>query len=110
MYCTYIPGGLKSGGSPVEVISTETVKEEVLIYPNPTDGGITVSWNNNYDKGLTLTIYNSVGSLMKKVQVKPQINEVNIELSDFRSGIYLLNLKDNMNGITINTSKIIKNR
>jgi hypothetical protein len=109
LYCTYTPSQLKSGGSPAEVISNETVREDVLIYPNPTDGGITVSWKNNYDRGLTLTIYNSVGSLVKKVQIQPQVNEVNIDLSDFRPGIYILNLKDNLKGITINTYRIIKN-
>ena len=109
LYCTYSTSQVKSGGSAAEIISTETIKEEVLIYPNPTDGDITVVWNNNYDKGLTLTIYNSVGSLVKTVQVPPQVNEITVDLGDTKPGIYLLQLRDNMNGILINTSRVIKN-
>ena len=121
MYCTYTPGGAKSEISSLDILSdkpdneivtvdpnqTNGNKEKVSIYPNPTDGSVTVTWDKYYDSRLILTIYNSQGSPVKKVEVEPSINQIQVDLNNNLNGLYLLELRD-MNGIIINRSRIVK--
>ena len=59
LYCTYSTGGgdeikdmdeTKSVNTPTDINSVYMDKEDVLIYPNPTDGDITVTWKNRYSQ------------------------------------------------------------
>ena len=83
-------------------------KEQVLIYPNPTDGEFTVSWKNIYDHRLTITIYSVSGQLIKTVQTDPGINEIILNLNGMMKGIYFIELKDRRNDIILSRSGIIK--
>jgi hypothetical protein len=118
IYCTYTPGALgvdntpgpgvaKSSDDLLDINSNMSNKEKLLIYPNPTDGSVTVTWDNYYDRRLILTIYNSQGSPVKKVEVEPSINQIQVDLNNNQKGLYLLELRD-MNGIIINRSRIVK--
>jgi uncharacterized protein (TIGR02145 family) len=91
----------------IEPNPADISKEKVLIYPNPTEGNITVKWDNYYDRRLILTIYNSLGSPVKKVEVEPSINQIQLDLNNNQNGLYLLELRD-MNGIIINRLRIVK--
>ena len=110
LYCTYTRGAVGIGNPSdnlLDINSNMSDKENVLIYPNPTDGSVTVTWDKNYDSRLILTIYNSQGSPVKKVEVEPSINQIQVDLNNNLNGLYLLELRD-MNGIIINRSRIVK--
>jgi len=113
IYCTYAttPGDeaefLKE---PVEMNTVNHQEEEVLIYPNPTEGEFTVSWKNKYDHRLVITIYNITGQIVKEVQTEPDMNEIKFNLNRSSNGIYLLDIKDRKNDLILNRSRIIKRR
>lgn len=111
IYCTYtVSSGdeVKSVNEPVDVNELYQLKEEVLIYPNPTDGEITVRWNNSYGNRLNITIYNILGKAIKEVQTDPDDTEISLDIGATKSGIYIFEMKDQKNDLVINRSRIIK--
>ena len=113
VYCSYtLPGSNETipadeaDNTVSDLFSME--KEQVLIYPNPTDGEFTVSWKNRYDSRLTITIYNISGQLIKTVQTDPGVNEIKLNLNGVRKGIYFIELKDRQNDIVLSRSGVIK--
>ena len=113
VYCSYtVPGSdetIPADEADNTVSDLFTMeKEQVLIYPNPTDGEFTVSWKNIYDYRLTITIYGVSGQLIKTVQTDPGINEIILNLNGMMKGIYFIELKDRKNDIILSRSGIIK--
>ena len=111
IYCTYTTTGgdeVKSVNEPLYVQSMYIDKEEVLIYPNPTEGNITVTWKNNYSNKLDITIYNILGKAVMVVQTDPDVNEIRLDLNDQSNGAYLFEMKDKKNGLILNRSMIVK--
>jgi hypothetical protein len=112
LYCTYTTGAGVAKSSKemmgIEQNPTDISKEKVVIYPNPTNGSVTVRWNNNYDSRLILTIYDMRGNTVKKVQIEPDINEIQVDLSGMSYGMYIFELKETKNGLIINRSRIVK--
>jgi len=110
VYCTYTT----SPGDEAEYLDkpfeTNTInkEEEVLIYPNPTEGEFTVSWKNRYDHRLLIAIYNITGQIVKEVQTDPDINEIKFNLNGTSEGIYLLEMSDRKNDQILSRSRIIK--
>jgi hypothetical protein len=92
----------------IEPTPTDISKEKVLIYPNPTEGNITVKWETYYEHRLILTIYDMKGSSVKTVLVEPDINEIQVDLSDMSRGMYIFELKDSKNIMLVNRTKILK--
>jgi hypothetical protein len=102
--------GCASSASAVSTVSTVTVDENdpylTVIYPNPTNGNFTVSFNANSSEKYTLRIYNDIGQIV----VSEVINNHNgayskaIELGDKASGVYTLTLT---NGKVETTKKIV---
>jgi hypothetical protein len=80
----------------------------VVIYPNPTDGNVTIRLNNNYDSRLILTIYDLHGRPVKTVQVEPENTEIQVNLDDVEHGIYLFVLKEFRSNKIINQTRIVK--
>jgi len=111
IYCTYITSSsdeIKPMNEPLKINSSYRNEEEVLIYPNPAYDEVTVTWKNNYKDRLALTIYDLHGRPVKTLQVEPDVNEIYVDLSDIRYGIYLFELKESGNSRVINRSRIIK--
>jgi len=117
IYCTYTTGGgdeikdkdeSKSVNTPTAINQVFADKEEVLIYPNPTEGEITVTWKNRYSQRLDITIYNILGKAVKQVQTDPDVNEIRLDLNNSSNGIYLFEMKDKKNDLILNRSRIIK--
>ena len=117
LYCTYTTGSgdeikdiddTKSVNNPTDINSVLMEKEKVLIYPNPTEGEITVTWKNRYSNRLDITIYNILGKAVKEVQTDPDVNEIRLDLNGTSNGIYLFEMKDKKNDLIINRSRIIK--
>jgi hypothetical protein len=102
--------GCASSASAASTVSTISVDENdpylTVIYPNPTNGNFTVSFNANSSEKYTLRIYNDIGQIV----VSEVINNHNgayskaIELGDKASGVYTLTLT---NGKVETTKKIV---
>jgi len=117
IYCTYITGGgdeikdpdeTKSVNMPTDINSILMDRENVLIYPNPTEGEITITWKNRYSHRLDITIYNIVGQAVKEIQTDPDINEIRMDLGKTSRGVYLFEMKDKTNDVILNRSRIIR--
>ena len=87
-----------------ESVGIEDPKEvKIGIFPNPFDGKFTVNLNKIPSNGDEVYVFNSIG---KKVYSK-NLNsaEINIDLQDFESGIYFIQIKLNEK---LYTKKVIK--
>ncbi|MDD3741115.1 MAG: T9SS type A sorting domain-containing protein, partial [Bacteroidales bacterium] len=93
---THVPIIRMNVGEPNSVnnISTDT---DVTIYPNPTDGIITVG---NVE-GASIEIINIMGQVVKTVNSSYEVN--NIDLSNFANGTYFVKV---VKGSNVSTSKI----
>lgn len=69
-------------------IKAENEQEPIRILPNPFREKITIS---GLQKGQTLTIYNSLGQLIKKVQSEE--NKIILLTNEFANGLYILNIQ-----------------
>ncbi|MCX6278570.1 MAG: cellulase family glycosylhydrolase [Bacteroidetes bacterium] len=58
------------------------------IYPNPSQGKITLKFENILEGKCTLKVYNNLGFAKPEIELKEQINE--IDLSDYSPGLYVL--------------------
>ena len=74
----------------------------VKFYPNPAISYITFDLQQNYQKGLTLSVFSFLG---KKVYESQNINEkTTVTVTDFNRGIYIYYLND-PTGKVIDTGK-----
>lgn len=73
------------------------------IYPNPTEGAVTIKLNTNFS-GL-ITVYNSLGQLVTTKTITDK-NQVQLDIINQPNGIYILKLKSD-SGIE-KTMKIVK--
>lgn len=67
-------------------------KQSFNIYPNPTNGIIKVDLND-LSKSMEIEIIDSYGRIIKSNQTKGQ-NSVEIDLSNYMSGLYLIRIAD----------------
>ena len=84
----------------LEATSSIEMEYEIEIFPNPTSGLVTI----NIPQESTLKIFNVIGDLIDQINLKNDIN--NVDISEFSDGIYYFEIyKDKL----IFTKKIIKN-
>ncbi|MBL0330154.1 MAG: T9SS type A sorting domain-containing protein [Bacteroidetes bacterium] len=79
---------------------------QLSVYPNPTNGLTTIAIDN-FDATNTnykLVLYNSVGQLMQQLDVTS--NKTDIDLSDYKNGLYILSFSDGVNTSVVRISKI----
>ena len=74
------------------------------IYPNPTKGNITVYNTQNIELS-KIEVYNVLGSKLKEIHVKNGLSKIDVDLTKFKKGMYLVSIKS-ING-NINTQKLI---
>ena len=72
--------------------STEGI-DLIKIYPNPSSGLVNLYWSNLNIEGLTLTIYDLAGKPVRKIQIEPEVTEIQINIEDLKHGMYLFELK-----------------
>jgi hypothetical protein len=89
----YINGGVNTNIKKIEN------KNNIKIFPNPARNELTIS---NIKLVETITIYNSVGQIVKNVLVKSE--QVNVDVSKLPSGVYLVDFK----GVHNNRMQFIK--
>lgn len=74
----------------------------VKTYPNPATSYIVFDLQRNYQKGLTIIVYNFLGKKMYETQNIPERTTLN--LNDFNRGVYIYHLTD-PTGRLIDTGK-----
>jgi hypothetical protein len=74
----------------------------VKFYPNPATSYITFDLQKNYQKGLTISVFNFLG---KKVSETQNVNErTTVQLTDYTRGVYIYYLTD-ATGKVLDTGK-----
>ena len=81
-----------------------TAKRQIIIYPNPTEGIITVDINFLNTDSLEFSMYNSLGQSVGDFQLKSNNLQLNIDF--LKSGFYYYNIKDK--AVVISRGKIVK--
>ena len=94
---SFLPDGIKEN----------TVSSAISIYPNPSDGKITISNGSKMEKNFLVNVYNSVGQVVFTAQYENLVNE-QIDLSKQPAGIYSVQLKSDNN--SMNKSVVISGR
>ena len=91
----------------MQSLSTENIassQQELIIYPNPTKGPITIKLNNLKTESLEFIIYNSLGQSIENFQLNS--NSLQINLSHLSNGFYYYSIKNK--GEVILRNKFIK--
>ena len=86
------------------VNSSSNSVSELLIFPNPSQGFITIKYQNQSLINAKLQIFNMVGKIVYEDQIKKQLS-VHLDLSEFTEGLYIIKLS-NSEGSTV--GKFIK--
>lgn len=74
------------------------------VYPNPTDGMLTVSINNTELKDITIELLNTSGQIVYRNEVKNAYSYIEeIDVNTFRAGVYYLRIN---NGEEVKIEKI----
>ena len=73
-------------------LSAQDQPEKVKAYPNPAQSYITIDLQNNYQKGLTITVYSFLGKKMYESQNVPE--KTTLTLTDYNRGIYVYHITD----------------
>ncbi len=78
----------------VSITENELPSGEVLIYPNPTSGQFSLSFNSSDEKSRTIKIYNLVGQIILTETISPVqgINNKKFDISSNSQGIYMLEI------------------
>ena len=75
---------------------------KLTLYPNPATSYITFDIQKNYQRGLTIIVFNFLG---KKIAERQSVNEkTQLSLTDFTRGTYIYHLID-QTGRVIDTGK-----
>ena len=94
---------------PGEEIEKEIESQDVkhTIYPNPTNGKVTIQLSGkDYNLTNSINIYSVNGSLVNRINIKNPTNQMELEISNMSSGTYFIHMHFT-NGTTT-TEQIIK--
>ncbi|WP_340113885.1 Kelch repeat-containing protein [Maribellus mangrovi] len=107
-YWLYARDPYKNISEPVILIIEDTgtginrqISENFRIYPNPTNGVLTIETSDLNNCHISITTMNGQVLLSKEVQG----NRMEIDVSEFRKGIYLITIKSDK---AVRTKKVIK--
>lgn len=79
--------------SPLSTIETTDHFSGISIFPNPSEGEFTISLTEEVTGSTYAVIYNSLGEEVKSTLISTGITQISI--SDFPSGIYLVQIRSN---------------
>ena len=65
---------------------TNETKNDILLYPNPSNESLSINVSNEYSGNKTITLTNINGEIVYSESAKNGVN--NIDILDFKSGIY----------------------
>lgn len=80
---------------------------DINVYPNPSNGMVTLNIENGNASEYNINVYNSLGSLIETIKVPSNGSEVmtTIDFTQFTDGVYIMNISGNDESNT--TRKII---
>ena len=67
-------------------------RNDLLVYPNPSNGKFRMEFKNDTDALTELSVYNSKGVMIKSLSF---ISDVNVDISNNPAGVYLLRIYRN---------------
>lgn len=95
----------------IRVTSIEVEKEDAIIsvYPNPTNGLLNVVYQAASEQKIVLNVFNVIGQDMQQqtINLMPGIHTLELNATDYASGVYILNVTNTSNGNRLQT-KFIK--
>jgi Secretion system C-terminal sorting domain len=91
-----------ANGQVLRTPNPDVTGKVVKLYPNPATSFITLELQKNFQKGLTVVVYNFLG---KKMYESQNVSEkTTITLNDFTRGVYIYHLTD-QSGKVLDTGK-----
>ena len=86
---------------------TASTFEQVKVYPNPTNGELTLNYDLSIDQTVEILVRDVTGKLLYSMKQAGTIgeNQANLNLSDYQNGMYLLQVT---NGEQNLTRKVVK--
>jgi hypothetical protein len=90
----------KSGNTAASGLIESENPAGISVYPNPAKESITI----NLPENSTVELINMQGQICKKINTR--LNEINIDVRDMPSGVYLIKVSNDYN---VSLSKLIKN-
>jgi len=86
--------------------SLGSIKERLLIYPNPTEGLFAVE--HSFEKDLVLQVMKIDGAMLLEQEIKIGEQVAKIDLSEMLGGTYIVQLKERDTGQILVSRKLIK--
>jgi len=81
--------------------------QKLKLYPNPVSDILHVDYDVVFVKEAKLIIYNSIGVAVFSKEFKEKQDQLKIQVSDFKNGLYFCSLQ--IDGKLLNTKKILVN-
>lgn len=100
---TFTTGACRIGDNQIEA------QNEVLIYPNPVDNVTTISFTSENVGDVSVLLFDALGRMVKSTKMQNVTegrNEINLDLSELKAGIYFCSIS--LDGYTKYT-RIVKN-
>ncbi len=94
--CVYAYSAGYNFMGPLGIASLNTINDQITIYPNPSNGIITIKTGSDQFEKIKIILFDSFGKIVLQVN-----NIKTIDLSALESGIYYMNIVSEKNG-TIN--------
>ena len=88
-------------------IKSNTLKENIAIYPNPANDLITISFTENTTKNLQITFFDITGRKVKTIQTTGK-DKIYISTKDLHNGIYFIKISDDKLGTVTRKISILK--
>jgi hypothetical protein len=87
-----------SNAKPAQVtgLSEKPINSDFGIWPNPTDGKVTISYRSQNSEKTHFVVYNSLGQVVKTIDTSENTSGENtyiLDLKDQDAGIYFLSTK-----------------
>ena len=82
---------------PTMVASINESRPVLEVFPNPSNGNMTVRYNGKLSAKRNLQIYNAIGELVYSDKFIAGQSELKIEQLNFQSGYYMLKVQDDSN-------------
>lgn len=97
--------------SPIVLVRTNCSTTDYLsVYPNPVRTNFTLSFHSSYKGQAILQIVNEAGQQLAgiKVQISSSANRINLDMSNFVPGLYMLSLVNELGEKIGEVQKVIK--
>jgi hypothetical protein len=72
---------------------------DINIYPNPTSEYFFINFTNLEGKTYSISIFDMVGKIVKKLDYQSQESELQVNSSDIPKGVYFLIIKDDQKSL-----------